>query len=234
MRGRLRALVVFLALLPALCGAAQEALRPATRQELWLSGVVQGRLPAFLKDRLGSAYKDLRVRSELGYRSTDVFFEGRQVYLDVNLRYRLAKGVAVAFEHRFAKRAAADGLRHRSIVQLELDHSIGRFSGAYRVLWQHAYIPFGGQREVFRNRFELAYDIPKWKLDPEVSVEFFNWARPEGWSYFGTRYRLGTQYRLNKAHGISLALVHDRERDRAWPTHRWITSVTYVLNLRQL
>lgn len=229
-----RYLLAMMACLPAMLGRAQDALRPDTRQEVWASAAVQGRLPVFLKDVLGGAYKDLRVRSELGYRSTDAFFAGRQVFLDVNLRYRLSKGVALAFEHRFAKRTAADGLRHRSIVQLELDHSIGRFTGAYRGLWQHGYVPFGEQREVFRNRFELAYDIRKWKLDPEVSVEFFNWARNKGWSYFGTRYRLGTQYRLSKAHSISLALVHDRERDIAWPTHRWITSVTYTLNLRQL
>jgi hypothetical protein len=230
---RQRFLVVLAAALP-LAAAAQEALRPAQRDEVWLAGAVQGRLPVFLKDKLGSAYKNFRFRSELGYRSTDAFFLGRQAYLDVNLRYRLDKGVAIAVEHRFAKRAATDGLRHRSIVQLELDRSVGRFSLGYRGLWQHSYIAFGGKREVFRNRFELGYDFPKWKLDPEVSVEFFNWARPEGWSYFGTRYRLGTQYRITKAHAIGLDLIHDRERDRAWPTHRWITSVTYTLNLRQL
>jgi hypothetical protein len=229
----LRLLLAALAVAPCAM-RAQDALRPGTRSEMWVSAAVQGRMPLFLKDALGGAYKNLRIRSELGYRSTDVFFAGRQVYLDVNLRYKLDKGVAVAFEHRFAKRASADGLRQRSIIQLELDRSFGRFGLGYRVLWQHSYIEWGMQREVFRNRFEAGYDIPKWKLDPEVSIEFFNWARPEGWSYFGTRYRLGTQYRMSKAHSISLALVHDRERDRAWPTHRWITSVTYVLNLRQL
>lgn len=233
MRARLHALIACLALAPAV-SRAQDALRPATRSEVWASAAVQGRLPVFLKDVLGGSYKNLRMRSELGYRSTDVFFEGRQFYLDVNLRYKLDKGVAVAFEHRFAKRASADGLRHRSIVQLELDRNVGRFSLGYRSLWQHSYVEWGGQREVFRNRFELGYDIPKWKFDPEASIEFFNWARPEGWSYFGTRYRLGTQYKLKKGHALSLALVHDRERDRAWPTHRWITSVTYALNLRQL
>lgn len=213
---------------------AQEALRPAARQELWVSGAIQGRLPLFMKDVLGDSYKRFRFRGELGYRSADVFFAGRQTYLDANIRYKADKWLYFAFEHRFAARTAAAGLRHRSIVQAELVKDFGRFAGEFRTLWQHSYVEWGGQREVFRNRFQLGYDIRKWKLDPQVSVEFFNWASNKGWSYFGTRYQLGTTYSFSKAHSLSATLVHDRERDRAWPTHRWIASFTYTVNLREL
>ena len=49
-------------------------------------------------------------------------------------------------------------------------------------------------REVLRNRFDVGYDIPKFKLDPAFSVEFFTWAGYEGLIYFGTRYKLGTEW----------------------------------------
>ncbi|WKZ64857.1 MAG: DUF2490 domain-containing protein [Flavobacteriales bacterium] len=232
MRGR--SLLITALLLAALSASAQEPLRPERRQELWLSVAATGRLPGFLKDPLGDRYKRFRLRAELGYRSADVFFAGRQTYLDVNLRYKAASWLNVAFEHRFAARSAQTGLRHRSILQAEASHEIDRFTGEYRFVYQHTYIPFGGQREVLRNRFRLGYDFRKWKLDPEVSVEFFTWAGYKGWSYFGTRWSVGTSYAFSKAHSLSAALVHDRERDIAWPTHRWIASVTYGLSLRDL
>lgn len=231
---RLRAPLLLVMLALPLLLAAQEALRPAQRSELWAAAAMTGRLPLFLKNALGDSYKHFRVRNELGYRSTDAFFAGRQFYLDMNLRYRLAKNVHLAYEHRFAKRPNEAGLRNRSIVQLEIEKGLGRFDLGYRGLWQHGYIDWGGQREVFRNKFEATYRFRNWKLDPRMSVEFFNWASNKGWSYFGTRWQFGTEYKLSKAQSISLALVHDRERDIAWPTYRWITSITYSIDLRDL
>ncbi|HRH39009.1 MAG TPA: hypothetical protein PK760_11715, partial [Flavobacteriales bacterium] len=65
-------------------------------------------------------------------------------------------------------------------------------------------------------------------------LEFFTWLSNKGVSYFGTRWQVNTTYQLNKANALTFALLHDRERDVAWPTHRWIWSFTYALNLREL
>lgn len=230
----MRGIFLATALMASACAFAQEPLRPEQRQELWLSGAVTTRLPYTLRSPLGNHYKRIRVRSELGYRSSDVFFAGRQVFLDVNMRYRAAKWLTLAYEHRFAARTGRPGLRQRSILQAEAERTFGRTTANYRFIYQHNYVDWGGQREVFRNRVQLGYDFKKWKLDPEVSVEFFTWAGNKGLSYFGTRWQLGTQYKLSKGHAVTAALVHDRERDKAWPTHRWITSITYTLNLRDL
>ncbi|MBL0126842.1 MAG: DUF2490 domain-containing protein [Flavobacteriales bacterium] len=225
-------------LLLTLCGLgavqAQEALRPAVRTELWTAAVVQGRLPKFMKDVLGKSYKRVRMRNELGYRSADVFFAGRQTYLDVNLRYKLSSLVDVAYEHRFAIRPDQAGLQHRNIWQAEVGKSFGRWEPGYRFIYQHSYVEWGKQREVFRNRFQVGYKFKNWKLDPQLGVEFFTWASNKGMSYFGTRWSLGTAYNIGKAHSIGLTLLNDRERDVAWPTRRWIWSFTYALNLRDL
>lgn len=231
---RLRGSLIALALLACTGSYAQEVLRPAVRQEMWAAVAVQGRLPGFLKDALGDHYKRIRLRNEVGYRSADVFFAGRQTYLDVNLRYKISELVSVAFEHRFAARASDVGIQNRSIVQAQLAKTFTRVETDYRFIYQHSYIEWGDQREVFRNRFQLGYNFKNWKLDPQLSVEFFTWAGNKGLSYFGTRWSMGTEYNFNKAHSIGLSLLNDRERDKAWPTQRWIWSFTYALNLRDL
>jgi Protein of unknown function (DUF2490) len=218
-----------------LVGQAQDVLRPDVRSELWVAAAVQGRLPGFLKDPLGSdIYRRIRVRGELGYRSADVFFAGRQTYLDVNLRYKISDLVSVAFEHRFASRGSVPGLRQRSILQAQVGKAFERWEPDYRFIYQHSYIEWGNQREVFRNRFQLGYNFKDCKFDPQLSVEFFTWASNQGWSYFGTRWALGTEYSFSKAHSLAVSLLNDRERDKAWPTHRWIWSFTYSLNLREI
>ena len=221
-------------LLAAWTCAAQEPLRPAQRQELWVSAAISSRLPEGLRGTLGRSYKKVRLRGELGYRSADTFFAGRQLFLDVNARYKASRWLALAVEHRFAGRTGEPGLRNRTIVQAEAQKSAGRLSAEYRFIYQHSYVERTGQREVFRNRFQLGLDIKKWKFDPELSVELFTWAGYKGWSYFGTRWQLGTQVKLAKDHALTMALVHDRERDIAWPTHRWIGSLTYSMTLREL
>ncbi|MBK8498067.1 MAG: DUF2490 domain-containing protein [Flavobacteriales bacterium] len=229
---RFRGPLLLLIVLACAVAQAQEALRPTVRQELWAAAAVQGRLPVFLKDLMGDSYKRVRLRNELGYRSADVFFAGKQTYLDVNLRYKISDLVSVAYEHRFASRASVAGIQHRSIVQAQIEKTFTRVETGYRFIYQHSFIEWGDQREVFRNRFQLGYNFKNWKLDPQLSVEFFTWAGNKGLSHFGTRWSLGTEYAFSKAHSLGLSLLHDRERDTAWPTRRWIWSVTYSLNLR--
>ena len=212
---------------------AQERLRPATRQELWASFAVQGGAPNVLYDLLGNVRAErLRFGAELGYRSADVFFAGKQVYLDMNARYKFSDLLSVGVEHRVASRSTGS-IQQRSIVQAMLRKEFGRFKADYRFIYQHSYIEWGDQREVFRNRFDLAYNIKGWKLDPEFGVEFFSWLGNKGFSYFGTRYHFGTEVSLGKGHALGLNLIHDRERDVAYPTHRWIWSVGYTMNLRK-
>lgn len=230
----MRRITVVAALGLALPGYAQEALRPQQRQELWLSAAVTSRLPESLRGDLGTHYKRIRLRGELGYRSADVFFAGRQVFVDLNARYKATKWLTLAVEHRFAGRTGQAGLRNRSIIEAEAERRSGRSTATYRFIYQHSYVELGGQREVFRNRIQLEHDIRKWKLDPQASVELFTWASYRGLSYFGTRWQVGTQVALAKGHSLTAMLVHDRERDIAWPTHRWIGSFTYTLSLRDL
>ncbi|HEY0976679.1 MAG TPA: DUF2490 domain-containing protein [Flavobacteriales bacterium] len=230
----LRSVSLALALFGAACAFAQETARPLQASELWSSVGVQGSLPGFFKSRVPSTTaKRIRLAAEVGYRSADVFFAGRQIYTDLGGRFKISDHLSVGLEHRIAFRGQGS-TRHRSGLQVMYDTEWKRMKLDYRLNYQHNYRDFGGQREMFRNRFGLEYNIPKFKFDPAVSAEFFTWAGYMGWRYTGVRYKMGTTWSITKAHSIDLSVVHDREVGIAWPTHRWICSVSYTMDLRKL
>ncbi|MCB0763318.1 MAG: DUF2490 domain-containing protein [Flavobacteriales bacterium] len=214
--------------------AQEDRAQPLRAQELWSSVGIQGRLPELFEDLLGKdTYKRFRLAGELGYRSADTFFAGRQVYTDLSARYKVNKHLNFVGEHRFAFRP--DGpTRQRTGVMANLGTSWQRFDLGYRFNYQHNYRDFGEQREILRNKVSVEYNIRKFKLDPEVSVEFFTWLGHQGARYIGTRYSIGTEWNPSKPHSIGLKLVHDREYGVAWPTYRWIYSLSYTLNLRDI
>lgn len=219
---------------PFLVKGQEDRAQPLREQELWSSVGIQGRMPGFFEDMLGKdTYKRIRLAGEGGYRSADAFFAGRQVYTDLSARYKVSKHLNFVGEHRFAFRP--DGpTRQRTGLMANLGTSWDRFNFGYRFNYQHNYREFGGQREILRNKFSVDYDVRKFKLDPEVSVEFFTWFGYQGVQYIGTRYSIGTEWKPSKAHSIGLKLVHDREYGIAWPTYRWIYSLSYTLNLRDI
>lgn len=231
MRRLPRLLLLCCTLLPAFAWG-QERLRPAMKQELWASVGLQGR-PSFLEGVLGKDItKRLRTSAELGYRSADSFFAGRQFYLDLGAGYKVSDKITVGGEFRYAYRSA-DRDRQRLGGMVQYKTEVDRFELAYRFTYQHNFRDRGEVREVLRNKFIAGYNIPKWKLDPQFSAEFFTWAGLEGLSYFGTRYKLGTEWSVNKTHSLAFGLVHDRERMVFAPEYRFILAVDYSINLRK-
>lgn len=227
------ALLIALVLATHWATAQEPALRPQLRQELWLGVGVQGRAPKFLKDALGDHYKRIRLSGELGYRSADNFFAGRQLYTDLGVRYKLNDWLSLGTEYRYAARIGnAD--RHRIGFQARAGHKVGRFDLGYRFTWQRNYLERDRQRTLLRNRFSVGYNIRKWKLDPEFSVEFFTRTdRPDGWFPLGTRYKLGTTWTPVKGHSIGPALIYDRDGRVGDPVNRIIWSIDYGINLRK-
>lgn len=211
---------------------AQDApLRPTVDSELWSSLTVRWK-PIKADNRLvaPSISRKLQATAELGYRSADQFFAGRQFYIDLGGRYRLNKRISLAAEHRYAARTGNDD-RQRTSIQGTYSHSWERFDFQYRLRLQHAFSDPGSERTFARNRFSVAYNIRKWKLDPEFSLESFTWAGHRGIWHRGFRYSIGTDWSPWKGHRISYKLVHDREYGRAWPEFRFIHSIGWTINL---
>ncbi len=230
-----RLLFLLMLLAPAGLVAQEAALSPATSQELWLSASLRTRAPKFMKDLLGDHYKKLRFGSSLGYRSADNFFAGRQLYLELHSRYRFNKHFNLGVEYRYANRGALRSDRQRFQLIGGASTSWERFDFSYRVIQQWVFLDEGGTSTFLRNRFGVEYNIRKWKLDPSFEVEFFTRTDdPQGWNHIGTRYRLGTEIGLGKAHSISPTLVYDSDTRVAWPVNRVIYSIGYSLDLWRL
>jgi len=217
----------------ALGTMAQDRLRPSINQEFWASATVIGR-PMFLQALLPkSIVRRLRISTELGYRSADSFFAGRQVYGDVGIGYKLNDHITLGGEFRYAYRGD-DADRQRACAMFEYKTELARLELGYRFDYQHNFREFGGQREIFRNKFIAGYNIPKFKFDPKFSVEFFQWAGYQGLIYFGTRYKLGTEWSPWKGHSFGASVMHDRERAIFAPSYRFMLAVDYTINLRKI
>ena len=228
---RLRfSLFTLITCLLALQGRAQERERPGLEQEIWTSIGMKGK-PMFLKDLIGKkTAKRLRTSAELGYRSADAFFAGKQTYLELAAAYKLNNHFSIGSEGRYAYRS--EGMnRQRAAVLLGYETKFDRFEVGYQFDYQHNFRPIGEQREVLRNKFSINYNIRKFKLDPKFSVEFFQWAGYKGLIYFGTRYKLATEWSPWKGHAFDLGIVHDRERAIFAPVYRVIVAVGYTLEL---
>ncbi|MEZ4791610.1 MAG: DUF2490 domain-containing protein [Flavobacteriales bacterium] len=212
---------------------AQDAARPAVRQELWTSIGLQGR-PSFLEDWLGkSTVKRIKTTGEIGYRSADSFFAGRQYYFDLGADYKVSDHITVGSEFRYAIRTGDDD-RQRLGGKVQYETELGRATIAYRMTYQHNFRDFGEVREVFRHKVIAKYNFGDWKFDPEFSAEFFTWAGYQGLTYYGTRYKLGTEYDFSKAHAIGVSIVHDRERMVYAPEYRFILAIDYGIKLYKL
>ena len=208
-------------LMAPLCTWAQERARPEIQQELWLSFGLRGK-PSFLEGLLGkSTVKRIRTSGELGYRSADSFFAGKQVYVDVGAKYKVSDHLTVGSELRYAYKTDQQD-RQRACVLLEYETKVDRLDLGYRFDYQHNFLPFGDPREILRNKFIAGYNIPKFKFDPQLSVEFFQWAGHQGLIYFGTRYKLGTEWSPTKGHTLGMGIMHDRERAMYAPIYRFI------------
>lgn len=110
------------------------------------------------------------------------------------------------------------GIRHRFSVSATGSIDAGRFSFSLRERWQYTYRPqktvdrydFSDEewedkimnstnRNVLRSRIQVEYDIPKCKVDPYVSAEFYNSMRLQK-----TRIIAGVEWKITKKHALDI------------------------------
>ena len=69
-------------------------------------------------------------------------------------------------------------------------------------------------KKIMRSRLQLAYNLPKSKLTPYTSVEFYHTLNnPQGNDLEKTRYTLGTEYKINKRSKLDLFYRYQSETD---------------------
>ncbi|MBR4843096.1 MAG: DUF2490 domain-containing protein [Bacteroidaceae bacterium] len=74
----------------------------------------------------------------------------------------------------------------------------------------------GMNKHVLRSRIGVEYNIPHWKFDPFISMEFFN-RIDKGWTLAKTRLTAGIEFTLAKKHDFQIAFVRQNRSDEDEP-----------------
>lgn len=227
-------------LLPVAAGLrAQERplLKPSNDTELWVSAGVEWK--PFAK-RSGQAYerkfyRRFRVIGELGYRGNENLTSSKLMYTIAGARYRFTDFFRLGMEYRYNIRDRYTSNSHRVDVQALLTAKWDHFDLDYRPSFQHDFVAPVRYRTLLRNRMAVEYDIPKWKLDPHVSVESFTALHHTGDRLIGLRYEVGTDITLDKKkrNGVDLAVRYDRELGLPSPKYRWIFAIGYRYEVKK-
>jgi len=86
---------------------------------------------------------------------------------------------------------------------------------------------------VWRNRLQLTYNIPNFKLTPSVSVEtFYELNNPEGNNLDNIRYLLGLNYKFNKRNSMELFGVVNSSLVSEDATGKYILGVNYTYSFK--
>lgn len=213
--------------------AQEPALRPTTHGAYWLSFGAEWKP---LRKRGGAITerrfnKNFSLTGELGLRAEADPFDYQQTYVSGSARYRLSQLWRVGAEYRYSFRDATRNNTDRIDLQSWLRWKTGRTRFDHRFQYEHDFIAITKVRSILRNRLSVEYDLPKWKLDPQVGAELFTGLHYTGVQSVGIRYEVGTEFApgKNKKRVLGLAVRHDRELNEAYPENRWI----FVVSLEQ-
>ena len=139
------------------------------------------------------------------------------------------------------------GLRHRFNVSLTGSLDVGRFKMSLRERWQFTYRPektterydFDNEwweddnvkskrHHVLRSRLKVEYDIPKCKIEPYASAEFYN-----SWSLEKSRYTVGAEWKITEMHRVGLYYLYqdvNNDKDDDEPDEH-ILGLSYKIKL---
>lgn len=83
----------------------------------------------------------------------------------------------------------------------------------------------------WRNRLKVAYNIPDFPINPDISFEtFYQVNNPDGNSFDKLRYTLTLNYKLSKQHRFELYELIDQDINVTSPVTSFITGFGYVFS----
>ena len=104
-----------------------------------------------------------------------------------------------------------------------------RFSIAYRLRYQNKSATNQDANETMRFKVGLDYNIRKWKLDPNLSVEVFN---KLGATYNKYRVTLATDYKIKKVGEIKVFYRYIEELNEAFPKTTHVAGLSFIHTLK--
>ncbi len=191
--------------------------------------------------------KKIELNGELELRTRDNLQNISRLSGKVGVEYRIIKplrvGVAYQYLHFHDMEYSDYQPRNRFIAYLQGRQKWGNFTFSLRERIQVTTkddsdrIKNSGKIDtykinpgwVWRNRLKIAYDIPKSRITPAVSVEsFYQLNNPDGNVFEGMRYALSGSYKINKKQSVELFGLYDKEINVNNPENRYVAGVTYT------
>lgn len=213
--------------------AAQEGntSKPVTDGQAWISLGAEYKPFAKKKGNVGESRfrRNFKLNGEVEWRGREWATETKQVNFYFSPEYKLTEFLKVAVQYRFALKDRYTNNVHRLGLQASLGWEKGRIKLASRTRYEYEFKPVYKVRNTFRERLGVEYNIPKWKLDPHVSVETFYGLHYTGNGVTGMRYELGTDLAFDKKkkRTLGLAVRYDQEVNTAAPENAWILVIAF-------
>lgn len=167
-----------------------------------------------------------------------------QYFTNGFLKYDLFKPLTLGTEFRYIRKNDNIGNiqgyenHFRYALQATFKQDISRLSLKYRLQFQNRNeLGLSSTNEsipVQKLRFKLGgtYNIPKWKLDPELSVEMFRTLGDFN-DFSKIRTTIGTEYKIKKSGTIKFYYRFEKELNTTYPLTSHIIGLNYEFTFKR-
>jgi hypothetical protein len=167
-----------------------------------------------------------------------------QYFTEFNVKNKFSKSMFWGLGLRYIRENDTEGnvqgyeKHFRFNLDLGFKHEIKRFDMVYRLRYQNKN-ELGISREDgdiankhMRLKISSSYNIKKWKLDPEISVEIFNELGKEK-NFDKVRFTASTAYKIKKFGTIGVFYRMERELNKSYPKITHIPGIKYTYTLKR-
>jgi opacity protein-like surface antigen len=183
---------------------------------------------------------DFRLEQELRFENNASFLGD---YISVaGFSYKLSKQIKVRGLYRFTVNRSTKNPyenNHRFYADLILKQNFQRFDVSYRFRYQIKFLPDNDKDFTYfnpqhlRHQFQLKYDIPKFKLEPNIAIEWYQALNNPIKNTIETlRYTAGLEYPLTKSVAAELFYRIEKENDMIHKAkNNYILGINLSINL---
>ncbi|HPV56272.1 MAG TPA: DUF2490 domain-containing protein [Tenuifilaceae bacterium] len=177
-------------------------------------------------------------------RTTTSPFVVDDILLEANIAFKPLKWLQIVGGYRYSKFYESDfddrfnGHRYSVAIRPKLD--LGRFSFTYRGQYQRSMVYWYDMgysietKDNFRNRLQVAYDIPNAKVEPFVMGElYYDLTSGKQKEFSRLRVRAGVTYPLNKRNEIEFFGQYQSKLNSSTPETSYVLGAFYSFSFRK-
>ncbi len=177
-------------------------------------------------------------------RMTSSPFRVDDMLLEANIAFKPLKWLQLIGGYRYSRFYESDFDErfngHRYSVAIRPKFELGRFSFTYRGQFQRSMIYWYDlgysieTKDNFRNRLQVAYDIPNAKVEPFVMGElYYDLTSGKQKEFSRLRVRAGVTYPLNKRNEIEVFGQYQTKLNSSTPETSYVLGIFYSFSFRK-